>query len=117
LRERVSLRAMEQLTPAERAHAVLILAPGALGPDDAMTYARLAVAHPVFRVGPFALVDLRDASPRYEAVRLLPPPPGSRSRLRAYLDGPYPWPHLVPDAALASSERAALEARLAAADL
>jgi hypothetical protein len=118
LRERVSLRAMAQLTPAERAHAVLVLAPGALGPDEANTYARLAVAHPVFRVGPFALVDLRDPDPRYEAVRLLPPPPGSRSRLRAYLDGPYPWPHLVPDAALASSERAALEARsLAAAGL
>lgn len=111
LRERFPLAALERLTPAERARAVLVLAPGALGPAEAATYARLALQHPVFRVGGWAMVDLRDARARYELVRMGPAPSG-RSSFRAYLDGPYPWPQLVPDPEAAAIERAALEATL-----
>lgn len=110
LRERFPLAGLERLTPAERARAVVVLAPGALGHDEAAVYARLALQHPVFRVGAWAMLDLREARARYELVRMAPPAPGARSGFRVYLDGPYPWPQLVADPEAAEAERAVLEA-------
>jgi dolichyl-phosphate-mannose-protein mannosyltransferase len=110
LRERFPLAEVERLTPAQRARGVLVLAPGALGPAEVAVYARLALQHPVFRVGAWAMVDLREAQARYELVRMMPPAPEGRGAFRAYLDGPYPWPQLVPDPQAAQAERVALEA-------
>jgi hypothetical protein len=116
LRERFPLAEVERLTPAQRARGVLVLAPGALGPAEVTAYARLALQHPVFRVGAWAMVDLREARSRYELVRMTPPAPDGRGALRAYLDGPYPWPQLVPDPPAAQAERVALEAIASRAD-
>ena len=55
------------------------------------------------------MLDLRDAQARYELVRMAPARRG-RSSFRAYLEGPYPWPQLVPDPEAAAVEGAALRA-------
>ena len=111
LRERFPLRALERLSAAERARAVVIVLPGNLQGDEALAYAQAARKHPTFRVGPYAAIDLRSDRPAYDVYRLVPEP--KPSRLRRYLDGPYPWPRLVADPAAAERETAALDVRLA----
>jgi|GEM_PF-2092935 len=112
VRPRFPLRTLDRLTAAERAHAVVIVAPGNLQGDDALAYAQWARKHPTFRVGAFAAIDLRDDHPRYDVFRLAPEGV-ARSRFGRYLDGPYPWPVLIADPAAALRESAALDVRLA----
>jgi hypothetical protein len=112
IRARFPLRMLDRLTAAERARAVVIVLPANLQGDEALAYAQMARQHPTFRVGPYAAIDLRDDHARYDFFRMVPEP--STSRLRRYLDGPYPWPRLVSDPMAATREAAALDDRLAA---
>jgi len=96
------------LPPPAQAHAVFAFVSAALGPHDWETLGQLAAHHPLRRYGPFGVLDLRIARPDVEAFALLPADPTTRSRWRAYWDGPYLWPNLAPEPLTAARDAVAL---------
>jgi hypothetical protein len=95
-----NLRSLTMLSPGERQHAVAIFFESELWGDERKAFAELAARHPVFQVGDLAALDLRIEGARISAYRLAPPSTVGRGILRQWLDGPYPFPRLLPDPAL-----------------
>ncbi|MEO5767969.1 MAG: hypothetical protein ABIS92_06425, partial [Polyangia bacterium] len=79
----------------------------------------LARQHSVWQVNDLALLDLRSqqAVPDLRAYVISPEPLAARKAtgaLTRWLDGPYPWPRLVPDPQRAAAEQRQMQSALAA---
>ena len=98
LRRGFPLRALQRLTPAEQKHAVAIVLPASLWGDELRAYAELCRQHPVLHVDDLAMLDLRANGPATQVFTLAPVDRTHTSALRRWIEGPYPWPRLVPDA-------------------
>ncbi|MEP6654025.1 MAG: glycosyltransferase family 39 protein [Myxococcales bacterium] len=113
------LRVLQALPPDKQRRAVVILVPGTLSGDERLAYAELARQHPIWQVNDLALLDLRSqqAVPDLRAYVISPEPLAARKAtgaLTRWLDGPYPWPRLVPDPQRAVAEQRQMQAALAA---
>lgn len=85
--------AVRALPPAKQAHAVYVYQADALLPQERFELDALKATHPVLRVGPFEMLDLRRAGPGLTVEVLAPPP--HRGPLARYWQGPYYHPQVV----------------------
>jgi hypothetical protein len=96
LRRRMPLRQLTALSPEARRHAVAIFFPIGLRGDELRAFGELASRHPVFQVQDLAAIDLRTDEARVSAYDLAPVVRAGIG-IRGWLDGPYPFPKLLPD--------------------
>lgn len=114
LRRDLPLRALQRLSPGDQGHAVAIVLPGSLSADELRTYAELALHHPVLHIDDLVMIDLRKDGPETRALAFAPVDRGHTGALRRWLEGPYPWPRLVPDVRLRAADEALVRSTLAA---
>ncbi|MFO0572872.1 MAG: glycosyltransferase family 39 protein [Polyangia bacterium] len=81
------------LPPARQAHAVYVYQADALVPQERFELDALKATHPVLRIGPFEMLDLRRTGPGLTVEVLAPPP--RRGPLARYWQGPYYHPQVV----------------------
>ena len=96
LRRSYPLRALLRLSPADRRHAVAVVLPRMLAGDELDAYFDLVQRHPVLHIEDLALIDLRLDGPDSRRFALRPVDRRRTSALGRWLEGPYPWPHLIP---------------------
>jgi hypothetical protein len=81
------------LPAAKQARAVYVYQADALLPQERFELEPLKAAHPVLRVGPFEMLDLRRTGPGLTVEVLAPPP--RRGLLARYFEGPYYHPQVT----------------------
>ncbi|MBC8133233.1 MAG: glycosyltransferase family 39 protein [Deltaproteobacteria bacterium] len=120
LRRGVPLRMLNALSPIERSRAVVIFVPANLSADERQAYAELTKQHAVLMVADLAMLDLRSTRVETRAFALAPIAPAAndgRNALVRWIQGPYPWPRLVPDPARQAAEEERVKATRTAARL
>jgi hypothetical protein len=107
------LRVLQGLPPADRERAVVLVVPASLGPDELRAYAELSRGHSRLIVSDLVMLDLRSGRTTTRAFRLESQGDARPHGIARWLDGPYPWPRLLPDPARQAADDALVQSTLA----